>query len=321
MSELNINQFLETAPSNQSNESVVKMSTIKSIPKIINNRYKIKRVLGVGGMGIVYQVDDLLLKSIGLEQSEMAIKVLSSEVATFDDAELLLVNEYQQANELHHPSIVPIQHLALCDDSQKAFLIMPMIKGELLSLLLDSPFESIPTTARLKYAFSLINCVIHCHKRGVIHGDLKPSNILISDTNELYLFDFSISRNINPQKNNFAINFNQVHAWSSDYAAPEVQRGNEPTTKSDLYSLSILLYKLLLNTHPYHQGKEALRNKEQQYIHQLLTQAMSPIPSDRQLNVKALITLFKEMKKNHTKDKKISMLQKVTSIFSGSKNN
>lgn len=307
MNELNVEKLLAT--------------TFKPIPSIINNRYKIKRVLGIGGMGVVYQVDDLLLKSIGLKQSELAIKVLSSEASAFHDADLLLVNEYQQANELHHPNIVPIQHLALCEESQRGFLIMPMIKGELLSLLLDSPFENIPNNARLKYAFILINCIIHCHKRGVIHGDLKPSNILISDTNELYLFDFSISRNINPAKNKFAINFSQVHAWSSDYAAPEVQQGNEPTIKSDLYSLSILLYKLLLNTHPYQQSKETLRNKEQQKIHQLLTQAMSPIPAERQLNFKALITIFKKIKHHHTTDKKISMLQKVTSIFSNSKNN
>ncbi|MDD9157514.1 protein kinase [Aliivibrio sp. S4TY2] len=322
MSEMNIDQFLEAAPPCEANKSIVEKRKIKPIPKIINDRYKIKRVLGVGGMGVVYQVDDLLLKSIGLEQSEMAIKVLSSEATTFHDAELLLVNEYQQANELHHPNIVPIQHLALCNDSQQPFLIMPIIKGELLSLLLDSPFESIPTAARLKYAFVLINCVIHCHKRGVIHGDLKPSNILISDTNELYLFDFSISRNINPQKNNFAINFNQVHAWSSDYAAPEVQQGNAPTIKSDLYSLSILLYKLLLDTHPYQQKEETLdsRTKEQQKIHQLLRQAMSPISVERHLNFKALNILIKENLKQQTTNKKIPMLQKVSSVFSRNKN-
>lgn len=322
MSELNFDQFLATTQSPARNELAPQKNTLKPIPNIINNRYKIKRVLGVGGMGIVYQADDLLLKSIGLKQSEFAIKVLSSEATAFDDADLLLVNEYQQANELHHPNIVPIHHLALCEESQRGFLVMPMIKGELLSLLLDSPFESIPDNARVKYAFILINCIIHCHKRGVIHGDLKPSNILISDSNDLYLFDFSISRNMNPTKNKFAINFNQVHAWSSDYAAPEIQQGNAPTIKSDLYSLSILLYKLLLNSHPNQQNKEVLKNRntEQTKIHQLLMQAINPIPSERQLNFKALVALFKEIKQNDTKNKKKPMLHKIISVFSRNKN-
>lgn len=321
MNELNFDQFFATTPQTDRNELAPQKNSLKPIPNIINNRYKIKRVLGVGGMGIVYQVDDLLLKSIGLKQSELAIKVLSSEATTFDDADLLLVNEYQQANELHHPNIVPIQHLALCEESQRGFLVMPMIKGELLSLLLDSPFESIPNNARLKYAIILISCIIHCHKRGVIHGDLKPSNILISDSNELYLFDFSISRNMNPVKNKFAINFNQVHAWSSDYAAPEILQGNAPTIKSDLYSLSILLYKLLLNAHPYHQNKEVLKNRntEQKKFHQLLIQAMSPIPAERHLNFKALIALIKENLKQQTESKKIPMLQKISSVFSRNK--
>ncbi|MGF1900717.1 protein kinase domain-containing protein, partial [Aliivibrio sifiae] len=255
---------------------------------------------------------------IGLEQYEFAIKVLNSESVEFNDADLLLVNEYLQANQLQHPNIVPIQHLALCEESQRGFLVMPMIKGELLSLLLDSPFEDIPDEARLKYAFILINCLLHCHKRGVIHGDLKPSNILISNNNELHLFDFSISRNIDPDKNNFAINFSQVHAWSGDYAAPEVLQGNAPTIKSDLYSLSILLYKLLLRTHPYQQKESTVetRTKEQQKIHKLLLQAMGPVPAERHLNFKVLISVFKEIKNKQNTEKKKPLLQKVTSVFS-----
>ncbi|GLR75231.1 serine/threonine-protein kinase [Aliivibrio sifiae] len=318
MTEMNINHFLSDESEFNNEDSSSKKAPLKPIPKIINGRYKIKRVLGVGGMGIVYQVDDLLLKSIGLEQYEFAIKVLNSESAEFNDADLLLVNEYLQANQLQHPNIVPIQHLALCEESQRGFLVMPMIKGELLSLLLDSPFEDIPDEARLKYAFILINCLLHCHKRGVIHGDLKPSNILISNNNELHLFDFSISRNIDPDKNNFAINFNQVHAWSGDYAAPEVLQGNAPTIKSDLYSLSILLYKLLLRTHPYQQKENTVetRTKEQQKIHKLLLQAMGPVPAERHLNFKVLISVFKEIKNKQNTEKKKPLLQKVTSVFS-----
>ena len=321
MTDLNIDHFLIRDPQAKPKQASPRKREIKPIPKIVNSRYKIKRVLGVGGMGIVYQVDDLLLKSIGLDNYELAIKVLCSEAAEFHDSDLLLVNEYLQANQLQHPNIVPIPHLALCEESQRGFLVMPMIKGELLSLLLDSPFETIPDADRLKYAFVLINCVLHCHKRGVIHGDLKPSNILISDNNELHLFDFSISRNISPDKNDFAINFTQVHAWSSDYAAPEVLQGNAPTIKSDLYSLSILLYKLLLKTHPYQQKdkKVKTRTKEQQKIHQLLLQAMSPVSSERHLNFNALIELLKDNIKNQTVDKKIPMLQKITSVFSKNK--
>ncbi|MCE7564704.1 serine/threonine protein kinase [Aliivibrio fischeri] len=317
MTDINIDHFIADDSDELNTESTRKEANTLPLPKVINERYKIKRVLGVGGMGIVYQVDDLLLKSIGLNNYQMAIKVLNSEASHFADADLLLVNEYIQSSHLHHPNIVSVQHLAVCNESQRGFLVMPVIKGELLSLLLDSPFENIPTDAKLKYAYSLINCIHHCHKRGVIHGDLKPGNILISDSNELFLFDFSISRNLDPEKNKFTINFNQVHAWSGDYAAPEVLQGNAPTIKSDLYSVAILLYKLLLRVHPYQQNEEGPkpRTKEEQKLHHILLQAMRPVPSERQLNFKALLNIFKEMK-NHQIDNHTPIMKKVTSIFS-----
>ena len=317
MNTMNIDQFIGENNSIDNAIDSTKPKKIKPIPKVINGRYKIKRVLGVGGMGMVYQVDDLLLHGLGIDACEFAIKVLNSEASAYHDAELILVNEYLQANQLHHPNIVPISHLALCNESQRGFLVMPMIKGDLLSLLLESPFESIPDNDRLKYAYVLINCLIHCHKRGVIHGDIKPSNVLISNNNEVHLFDFSISRNVNSEHNKFAIDFKNVHAWSGDYAAPEVLQGNAPTIKSDLYSLAILLYKLLLKTHPYQQKKDISthRTKEEQQLHLLLLQAMRVVPSERQMNMKALLSIIKSIKTQQSKTNDISALKRVTSIF------
>lgn len=290
MSHLNINDFLAGSAEIEAPKSITKAPIAHPLPEIINNRYKIRRIAGIGGMGIVYEVSDLLLTSLNISSDRLAIKVLNAEAHQYNDAQCILINEYTQTRKLHHPNILPIQKIELCNKTDNTFLLMPLIQGDLLSILLDSPMSHISNAERVNYAIQLINAVSHCHNSSVIHGDIKPGNILISKEGHLFLFDFGISRNLNEKENQFAIDFNKVHAWSGNFSAPEVINGQTSTIKSDLFSLSILIYKLLFNIHPYQQEHLINRstNKTLANIQQILLQGMTPKEQDRTLGFQQL---------------------------------
>ncbi|MBL4829781.1 MAG: protein kinase [Aliivibrio sp.] len=285
MSSLNINDFL-TDTDEVEKPIIETPQPSQSLPNIINGRYKIKRVVGVGGMGVVYEVSDLLLSSLQISNNTLAIKILNGEANQYNDAQYILVNEYLQAKKLHHPNIVPILQMDLCNKTNKAFLLMPMIHGELLSILLDSPVTDLSKLERITYATQLVNTISHCHDRSVIHGDIKPGNVLISKSGEFFLFDFSISRSLDDKDNQYAIDYNKVHAWSGHYVAPEVLHGQAPTIKSDLFSLSVLIYKLLFNVHPYQQEELVQKHSKKSLanIQSLLLQGMTPLEKHRKLN-------------------------------------
>ena len=299
MSSLNINDFLKDTDEIERSK-IESPQQYLSLPDIINERYKIKKILGVGGMGIVYEVSDLLLSSLQISNNRLAIKVLNEEASQFNDAQYILVNEYLQTQKLCHPNIVPIQHMGLCNKSQKAYLLMPIVQGEQLSTLLDSPVATLSNKERVTFSIQLINAISHCHQRSVIHSDIKPSNIMISQEGELLLFDFGISRSLEEKENRYAIDFNKVHAWSGDYAAPEVIHGTIPKKKSDLFSLSVLIYKLLFNVHPYQQVEQVKKHPMAPLasIQSLLLQGMAPNEQNRALCLNQLSDELYQLKSN-----------------------
>ena len=283
---------------------------------ILAGRYQLQRILGVGGMGIVYQARDLLFASLTMPCADVAIKVLNSEVSQYQDGQWLLFNEHLQGSRLAHPNIVASKHVAFCPQSQRCFLVMPLIKGELLALQLDHPTSPLTLHQRTQYALSLIAAVLHCHQHGVIHGDIKPANILLCDTGKLKLFDFSISRSLDPQQNQYALDVSKVQAWSGQYVAPEVADGSLPSLQSDTYSLALVLRRLIYLTppqQPYHRPAITRRrhfnwskrtqstslNRQQilDKIAPLLQRGFTPQASQRQLDYSVLIGLLKQLRR------------------------
>ncbi|PSW05093.1 serine/threonine protein kinase [Photobacterium lipolyticum] len=274
--------------------------------EVLNERYRLNKILGVGGMGVVYQASDLLLLSLGVNQSHFAIKMLTREAQEYTDAGLLLVNEFTQVQKLQHANILPINQIDICQQSHHAFIVMPKMEGEPLSMLLASPFGITKEKERFVLASSLILAVLHCHKKGVIHGDIKPENIMIDKNGHLTLFDFSISRSVNEKNNRCAIDFSKVHAWSGDYAAPEVLAGTAPTIKSDQYSLCVLLYKLIFNIRHNANETPMVIDKNLKYVplQAILISGMQPDPNQRHVNFTELLSTLKVLKDELTQQRK-----------------
>ncbi|MEM1183087.1 MAG: serine/threonine-protein kinase [Acidobacteriota bacterium] len=207
--------------------------------------YRIVEHLGVGGMGLV------LLAEREDEQFErrVAIKVLR---AGFDVPELIqrFVTERQILAQLEHPHIAALYEGGTASDG-RPYLVMEHVKGRPIHRYCDE--EGLGVEDRVRLMVKVCHAVAYAHSRLVIHRDLKPSNLLVNEEGEPKLLDFGIAKLLDPEA--FPMTVAQTATGQSPmtphYASPEQVRGQGVTTASDVYSLGVMLYRLLAGRLPY----------------------------------------------------------------------
>lgn len=254
---------------------------------LIDNRYRPARVLGVGGMSLVHEVEDMLATSLALPHRHWALKRLNADTCDYPDAQNLLLHEFILAQKLRHTHLLPINHFGIHDNT--AYLVMPILQGDSLSYLLDTQIP-LSWCERASLASQFIQALAHCHQQQVVHGDIKPGNIMVSPQGALTLFDYGISQSLVESENRFALNFEQVQAWSGRYAAPEVQEGQTPTLASDYYSAAKLLEHLLFHT----QDEDELHQLQSTRLSKLLTKMQRPFAPRREFNPEQLLAFLSE---------------------------
>jgi eukaryotic-like serine/threonine-protein kinase len=195
------------------------------------DRFTILGLLGHGGMGDVYLGRDDTL------DREVAIKVLRADLAVRDRREMLL-EEARITAVLQHPSIVPIYRVGHLRDG-RPFYVMKRIEGRSLRELLAEPLLR---RRGVGFVARACDAVAYAHAAGVIHGDLKPENVLIGQYDELTLLDFGLALRVgNPRSS---------RAGTPPYMAPEMAAGRPATEATDVYALGALLYEVLTGRSP-----------------------------------------------------------------------
>lgn len=215
-------------------------------------RYLTERILGVGGMGVVYKAKDLLRESLGDPAPWVALKTLNRELREHQGADALLFGEFRLASQLRHSNIVSHLHFDVCSQHQHGFFTLEWIAGVTLEERLRQA-SIMPPALRLKWACQLVAALQHCHEHGVVHADLKPANLLLDQHQDLLLFDFGIGRLMAGGDAQFRLNRTDLDAWSYRYGAPELFHGALPSTTTDLFSLCCVIYQLLTLRHPFGQ--------------------------------------------------------------------
>ncbi len=205
--------------------------------------YRIVSELGRGGMSHVYKAardDDQYYK-------EVAIKLLRP---GFDTHSLLqrLRDERQILAQLSHPNIAQLLDGGVTDTGAP-YLVMEYVEGQAIDSYCDQHELSI--TARLDLVRTLCGAVHYVHQHLMVHGDLKGGNILVTQGGVVKLLDFGIAKLLNASSDPSQTMINQVVALTPAYASPEQIRGEPITTASDVYSLGVLLYKLLAGVLPF----------------------------------------------------------------------
>jgi serine/threonine protein kinase len=210
-------------------------STELGVGEVLCGRYVIESQLASGGMGTVYKALDQSRSEHTEADAYVAIKVLHEKTRTRSDVLAKLRREFYCAQALSHRSVVKVYELDL---NQFPFFTMELIDGESLPTLMQR-FHPLPLPR--SYACAVIREVgdglAHAHDRRVIHGDIKPQNVMVTNSGEVRILDFGTS--------------GETTALTPAYASCELLEGREADPRDDLFALACLSYELLAGEHPF----------------------------------------------------------------------
>lgn len=209
---------------------------------ILAERYRIVGLLGRGGMGEVYRADDLKL-----DQS-VALKFLPESLSTDGAALARFHREVRVARHVSHRNVCRVYDIGEVDGQQ--FLSMEFIKGEELSSLLRR-IGRLPADKAVEIARQLCAGLAAAHDNGVLHRDLKPANVMIDGDGNVRILDFGLAGLVEDFRDD------EIIAGTPAYMAPEQLAGEELTTRTDIYSLGLVLYEVFTGKKAFEAGSLA----------------------------------------------------------------
>ncbi len=217
--------------------------------EVIGGRYVIQSILGRGGMGIVYRVQDRCRDAGGADNPDLAMKILKPELAHSADAERRLLGEALQGQDLHHPNLVRIFDLGRADGL--AFVTMELLDGESLrtAITRHTP-DGFPPAEAKAIIRGMASGLAYLHRRGYVHSDFKPGNVFLSRGGEPKLLDFGLARR-HGRTREPVLDGAGLPARTPAYASPQVLAGSAPDFRDDVFSLACVAYELIAGRHPF----------------------------------------------------------------------
>ncbi len=207
--------------------------------RILGNRYEILEKIGVGGMATVYRATDLVLKRY------VAVKILRDEFTTDEEFIKRFETEAQSAAKLVHPNIVSIFDVGV--DNGIYYIVMELIQGKTLKEIILEERGPLPWKWSVNVAIQIASALEMAHKNNIIHRDIKPHNIIITEDGIAKVTDFGIAKAVsNSTITAFGTTIGSVH-----YFSPEHARGGYTDAKSDLYSLGVVMYEMVTGKVPF----------------------------------------------------------------------
>ncbi len=200
------------------------------------SRYEIKKELGRGGMATVYLAYDPLF------EREVALKILNHELLNNTQVRERFERETKIIAKLEHPAIVPVYDVG--KDNDQMFYVMRYMAGGSLS---DRMSKALSLDESIRIIQRIAGALNHAHARGVIHRDLKPGNILFDDDGNAFISDFGIAKLASGQPK---LTLSGI-IGTPTYMSPEQAMGENVDSRSDIYSLGIILFEMLSGKLPY----------------------------------------------------------------------
>lgn len=214
-------------------------------------RYLLERMLGAGGMAVVYRARDLLHEQFGEPDPLIAVKLVNEDFAATPDSGVLLYREFALTRHLCHPHVARSRAFEVDVRCQRAFITQDLLPGTGLDALLCDQPAGMGAVAFTAMAVQLLDAFAHIHQRGVIHGDLKPGNVMLTGTGPV-IIDFGLAE---PCEGILVglprLGRGRFDAWTPAYAAPELLDGAAPSLQSDVYAMACVLYEVAGGKHPF----------------------------------------------------------------------
>ena len=206
--------------------------------------YRLDARLGRGGMGVVYRAHDL-----GLDRN-VALKILSPELAEDERFRERFLTESRLAASIDHPNIIPVYDAG--EVAGELYIAMRFVDGsDLKKLLAEGP---LPRERAIAIVSQVAGALDAAHERGLVHRDVKPSNVLLDERKHVYLADFGLSRRLGDAATPLGA---AQSLGTIDYVAPEQIRGEEVDGRADLYSLGCLLCECVTGSPPFARPSDA----------------------------------------------------------------
>lgn len=207
--------------------------------KLLGNRYEIVEKVGNGGMATVYKATDKVLKR------NVAVKILRDEFTTDEEFIKRFEAEAQSAARLTHPNIVSIYDVGV--ENNLYYIVMELIQGKTLKEIIVEERGPLPWKWSVNVAIQIASALEMAHRNNIVHRDIKPHNIIITEDGIAKVTDFGIAKAVsNSTITAFGTTIGSVH-----YFSPEHARGGFTDAKSDLYSLGVVMYEMVTGRVPF----------------------------------------------------------------------
>jgi eukaryotic-like serine/threonine-protein kinase len=199
-------------------------------------RYAILEIIGTGANGRVARAHDPMIGR------QVAIKLFPTELAR-GEARQRFLQEARVVGQLSHPSIITLHDMGIDESTQTPYLVMEYLEGQPLDKILDK--GSVPFPRACGWTAEVATALAVAHRKGVIHGDVKPANILITDDSRVKLMDFGMARLASRDSAASPL------LGTPAYWCPEQILGKPQDSRSDLFSLGVVLYEMVTGQRPF----------------------------------------------------------------------
>jgi len=255
------------------------------------SHYKIRDKLGGGGMGVVYKAEDTKLKRT------VAIKFLPPDLIRDDEAKIRFIQEAQAASALEHNNICTIHEVDETDEGQ-LFIVMACYEGDTLKKRIEQGPLEIEDAIRI--TLQVAKGLSKAHEKGIVHRDVKPANIMISDDGVVKILDFGLAKLTGQTR----ITKTATTMGTVAYMSPEQSRGETVDQRTDIWSLGVILYQMITGQLPFNGEYEqaviySILNDDPESIDNLRTD----VPAELQKVV--LKSLQKDAEKRYQKVEEI----------------